>query len=120
MTPNDEYLAARRIADRPLVLFDGQCGFCRSWAEHWRATTRGKVDFAPAQEEASSFPQLTEKDWKRSMPLLTPEGAVYDGAEAVFRTLAYVPEHRWMLAAYRHLPGARSASEVAYRVVADH
>src|ERR1700739_4746736 len=120
MTPNDEYLAARRIPDRPLVLFDGQCGFCRSWVEDRRATTRGKVDFAPAQEESSSFSQLTEKDWKRSMQLLTPEGAVYDGAEAVFRTLAYVPKHRWMLAAYRHLPGARSACEVAYRVVADH
>ena len=120
MTPNEERLAARRIPDRPLVLFDGQCGFCRSWVERWRATTQGKVDFAPAQEEASSFPQLTEKDWNRSMQLLTPEGAVYDGAEAVFRTLAYVPEHRWMLAAYRHLPGARSANEAAYRVVADH
>jgi lipase maturation factor 1 len=45
---------------------------------------------------------------------------VYSGAEAVFRTLAYVPGYRWMLTAYRRLPGARPASEAAYRVVADH
>ena len=54
------------------------------------------------------------------MQLLTPEGAVYGGAEAVFRTLAYVPEHRWMLAAYRHVPGARFLSEAAYKLVANH
>jgi predicted DCC family thiol-disulfide oxidoreductase YuxK len=120
MTPDEERLAARRIPDRPLVLFDGDCGFCRFWVTRWRATTRGEVDFTPAQQEASRFPQVTDKAWKRSMQLLTPEGAVYGGAEAVFRTLAYAREHRWMLAAYRHVPGARFLSEAAYKLVADH
>jgi predicted DCC family thiol-disulfide oxidoreductase YuxK len=81
--------------------------------------TRGRVDFAPAQQEASRFPQLTEEAWKRSMQLVTREG-VYSGAEAVFRTLAYAPEHRWMLAVYCHLPGGRLLSEAVYRMVANH
>lgn len=54
------------------------------------------------------------------MQLVRPAGTVYGGAEAVFRAQAYVPEHRWTLAAYRHVPGIRFLSEVAYRVVADH
>jgi lipase maturation factor 1 len=120
MTHDEERPAGRKIPNRPLVLFDGDCGFCRFWVTRWRATTRGKVDFAPAQQEASRFPQVTDKAWKRSMQFLTPEGAVYAGAEAVFRTLAYVPEHRWMLAAYRRVPGARFVSEAAYKLVADH
>jgi AmmeMemoRadiSam system protein B len=91
-----------------LLLFDGDCGFCRFWVARWRAMTRGQVDFAPAQQEASRFPQVTEEAWKRSMQLVTPEGAVYGGAEAAFRALAYAPEHRWMLAVYRRLP-ARSS-----------
>lgn len=86
----------------------------------WQARTRDRVDFAPAQQEASRFPQVTEKAWKRSVQLVTPEGAVYSGAEAVFRILAYAPGRCWMLAAYRYLPGARPVSEAAYRLVADH
>ena len=80
---------------------------------------RGRVDFAPAQQEASRFPQVNEGAWKRSMQLVTPEGTVHGGAEAFFRMLAYIPEYRWMLSVYR-VPGARLLSEAAYRLVADH
>ena len=118
MAAVEKHPGAERPPERPLLLFDGDCGFCRFWVARWRATTRGRVDFAPAQQEASRFPQVTEEAWKRSVQLVTPEGAVYGGAEAVFRTLAYAPERRWMLAVYRHLPGARPVSEAAYRLVA--
>ena len=120
MTPNEERTAAERLPERPLLLFDGDCGFCRFWVARWRGTTRGQVDFAPAQQEASRFPQINEEAWRRSMHLVTPEGAVYRGAEALFRTLAYAPEQRWMLAVYLHMPVARSLSEATYRLVADH
>ena len=120
MKHNEESRAVERLMDRPLLLFDGDCGFCRFWVARWRVSVRDRVDFAPAQQEASRFPQITEEAWKRSLQLVTPEGAVYDGAEAVFRTLAYAPERRWMLTVYRYLPGARSVSEGAYRVVADN
>src|SRR5215469_15600039 len=111
MTPNEERLAPEKLPDHPLLLFDGDCSFCRFWVARWRATTRGQVDFAPAQQEASRFPQVSEGAWKRSMQLVTPEGKVYGGAEALFRTLAYVPEHRWMLVIYRHALGAKLLSE---------
>jgi len=120
MTPNEERIAAENLLDRPLLLFDGDCGFCRFWVARWRAATRGRVDFAPAQQEAFRFPQVTEEAWKRSMQLVTPEGAVFGGAEALFRMLAYVPECRWMLVAYRRVPGAQFVSAAAYRLVADH
>src|ERR1017187_5780444 len=109
-----------RPPGRPLLLFDGDCEFCRFWVARWQTRTRDRVDFAPAQQEASRFPQVTEKAWKRSVQLVTPEGAVYSGAEAVFRILAYAPGRRWMLAAYLYLPGTRPVSEAAYRLVADH
>ena len=121
MTPNEERPATERPPGRrPLLLFDGDCGFCRFWVARWEATTRGRVDFAPAQQKASRFPQVTEEAWKHSVQLVTPEGVVYGGAEAVFCTLAFAPERRWMLAVYRRLPGARPVSEAAYRVVEDH
>jgi len=120
MTHDEERPAGERLADRPLLLFDGDCGFCRFWVARWRAAVRDQVDFAPAQQETFRFPQITEQAWTRSVQLVMPEGTVYGGAEAVIRTLAYLPGRRWMLAVYRYLPGARPVSEAAYRLVADH
>jgi predicted DCC family thiol-disulfide oxidoreductase YuxK len=95
--------------ERPLLLFDGDCGFCRFWVERWKSRTRGRVDFAPAQQEAARFPQVTEQAWKRAVQLV-PDGTVCAGAEAVLAALACMPKHRWMLGAYRRVPGARPAS----------
>ncbi len=103
---------------RPLLLFDGDCGFCRYWVARWRVQTHGAVDFAPAQAEASRFPKISKEAWSRSVQLVTPEGEIHSGADAVFRTLAYAPEHRWQLAIYGNLPGAGPVCEWAYRVVA--
>ena len=104
---------------RPLLLFDGDCGFCCYWVARWRAITRGQIDFAPAQQEAARF-RIPKESWSRSIQLITPSGANYAGAEAVFRSLAYSPQHRWTLAAYKRVPGARAATEWAYRLVASH
>jgi predicted DCC family thiol-disulfide oxidoreductase YuxK len=104
---------------RPLLLFDGDCGFCRYWVARWRAITRDQVDYAPAQQEAARF-RIPKESWSHSVQLLTPAGANYAGAEAVFRTLASSPGHRWALTAYKRLPGLRTLTEWAYRLVADH
>ena len=117
MNANSEQTTGTGL-DRPLLLFDGDCGFCRFWVERWRAKTRGCVDYAPAQQEAARFPQVTEERWKHAAQLVMPDGAVYEGAEAMFTALAQVPEHRWALVAYRRVPGARAASDGFYRLVA--
>jgi lipase maturation factor 1 len=105
---------------RPLLLFDGDCGFCRYWVARWRIQTREAVDFAPAQTAASRFPRISKEAWSRSVQLVTPEGEAYSGAEAVFRTLAYAPEQRWKLGIYQNLPGARPVCEWTYALVAAH
>ncbi len=105
---------------RPLLLYDGDCGFCRFWVARWRSVTRGVVDFAPAQREAARFPQIAPAATARAVQLVTPEGEVFSGAEAVFRVLAYAPEERWKLSLYRRLPGFRPVSEWAYARIAAH
>ena len=106
--------------DRPLLLYDGDCGFCRFWVARWSIVTRGAVDFAPAQQEAGRFPQITPEAAARAVQLVTPQGEVFSGAEAVFRVLAFAPEERWKLGLYRHLPGFRPLSEWVYARIAGH
>ena len=106
--------------ERPLMLFDGDCGFCRFWVERWRSQTRGLVDYAPAQERGAEFPQITETAWKRAVQLVLPDGTIYSGAEAVFAALAAVPGRRWMLGAYRRVPGVQPVCDAVYSIVASH
>jgi predicted DCC family thiol-disulfide oxidoreductase YuxK len=118
MTPGEPTLNAPPA--RPLLLFDGDCGFCRFWVERWRSRTGDRVDYAAAQQEAMRFPQVTEEAWRRAAQLMMPDGTTYAGAEAVFVALACVPRYRWLLGAYRRVPGLRQASDAFYRFVAGH
>jgi predicted DCC family thiol-disulfide oxidoreductase YuxK len=106
--------------ERPLVVFDGDCGFCRRWIERWRQTLGDRVDFLPYQEAASRFPAIPESAFRDAVHLVEPDGRVTRGAEAVFRALAHAPGRRWPLRLYRRLPGFAPISEACYRTVARH
>jgi predicted DCC family thiol-disulfide oxidoreductase YuxK len=103
---------------KPLLVFDGDCGFCRAWIARWQRTTGDRVDYAPYQEVASRFPEIPESRFAGAVQLVEPGGRWSQGAEAVFRSLAYAPGRGWPLWLYRHLPGFAPASERLYRLVA--
>jgi predicted DCC family thiol-disulfide oxidoreductase YuxK len=107
---------------KPLVLFDGDCGFCRRWIAVWRGWTGDAVDYAASQESdpATRFPEIPPTEFDNSIQLLQPDGTVYSGAEAVFRALATVPGFRWPLWIYDHVRGADWISEKLYAFVAAH
>ncbi|MEP6767677.1 MAG: lipase maturation factor family protein [Acidobacteriota bacterium] len=104
---------------RPLVLFDGDCGFCRAWIARWKERTGDRVDYAPSQESEAEFPEIPPSDFTRSVQLVLPDGEVLSGAGAVAKTLdlAGTP---WPLWIYDHVPLAAPVSEAAYRLIAGH
>jgi predicted DCC family thiol-disulfide oxidoreductase YuxK len=108
------------MPDLPLVIFDGQCGFCRIWIEYWKALTDGGVAYAASQEVGSLYPQIPAKNFSESVQLVLPGGEVFSGAGAVFMTLTYAPGMFWLLWAYDHFPGFAPLSEAAYRLIARH
>ncbi|HVT17541.1 MAG TPA: DCC1-like thiol-disulfide oxidoreductase family protein [Thermoanaerobaculia bacterium] len=105
---------------RPLLVFDGDCSFCRLWIARWRRVVRDRVDYEPYQTAADRFPTLPVERFRRAVQLIEPDGRVFAGAEAAFRTLALVPGHRHGLWIYRRVPGARLLFELGYRWVAGH
>ncbi|HEY6930927.1 MAG TPA: lipase maturation factor family protein, partial [Thermoanaerobaculia bacterium] len=105
---------------RPLMIFDGDCGFCRRWIGRWEAATGGAVDYAESQQVGSRFPEIPEEAFARAVQLVLPDGEVLDGAEAVYRSLANVPRRGWLLGAYRRVPGFAAVSEVSYSIIARH
>lgn len=105
---------------KPLLIFDGDCNFCRLWIARWKLVTKDHVDYAPSQEVGHLYPQIDAQKFEASVQLVEPDGQVYDGAEAVFRTLAHAPGNHWALKCYRTLPGFSWSAELVYRFVANH
>jgi predicted DCC family thiol-disulfide oxidoreductase YuxK len=106
---------------KPLLLYDGDCGFCRAWIARWSRATGGRVEFAPYQDGATRYPphpDIPAADLARAVHLIEPDGHVTSGAEAVFRALAWAPGHGWPLWLYRRVPGFARMSEWGYAAVA--
>src|SRR5579871_6197215 len=102
----------------PLVIFDGNCGFCKTWVEYWKRLTADRVNYVPSQEVREEFPQLGAQDFARSVLLRMPDGEVLKGARAVFQLLTYAPGRKGWLWLYEHVPGFAPISEAGYRFIA--
>src|SRR2546423_739132 len=105
---------------KPLVIFDGDCHFCRRWIERWREVTRGAVEYAPFQEAAERFPEIPRADFEQALHFIESDGTVYRGAEAVFRSLGSLRAGRGLIRCYEHVPGFAPITETAYRFIARH
>src|SRR5208283_3880097 len=88
---------------RPVLVFDGDCNFCRRWISRWRESTGDCVEYVPFQDPsvAGRFPELPRAQSEQAVQLIDTDGSMYSAAEAVFRTLALAPRHRWPLQMYQ-------------------
>ncbi len=107
-------------SEKPILVYDGDCSFCRLWIECWRALTGDRIQYAPFQEVAEQFPEIPRQAFARAVHLILPGGRAFSAAHAVFRTLAFVPGCAWMLWLYQHLPGSAFVAEFFYALVARH
>ena len=109
-------------SSKPVLIFDGDCNFCRRWISRWREATGERVEYIPFQDPrvAERFPELPRAQCEQAVQLIDADGSVTSAAEAVFRALAVAPRHRWPLWLYQHMPGVAPATESCYLLVATH
>jgi predicted DCC family thiol-disulfide oxidoreductase YuxK len=105
---------------KPLMIWDGECLFCRRWIERWREITSDKVDYATYQEAAARFPEIPIDQFKRAVAFIEPDGEAFFAAEAVYRSLRYRSSRKWLAWSYDHVPGFAGISETAYKFIARH
>lgn len=98
---------------KPLLIFDGRCGFCRIWIDYWKKLTGDTVDYAPSQEVGDRFPQIPREGFSHSIQLVRPDGSVANGARAAFETLGKE-------GLYESSQFVAVASEACYRFIARH
>src|SRR5271155_3066570 len=99
------------MSDKPLLIFDGNCGFCRIWIQYWVQLTGTRVEYAASQDVAANYPQIPADSYSQSVQLMMSSGEAMSGARAVFTTLTYAPGMKWLLWAYQHVPGFAPLAE---------
>lgn len=105
---------------RPLMVFDGDCGFCRFWIERWRGATGDRVDYEPYQKVAERFPEIPVQVFENAVQFIDPHGRVSGGADAVMAALNHAPKAPSFLNLLWEIPGVQAVSRIAYGFVAGH
>ena len=105
---------------RPLLVYDGDCGFCGYSVRYWKKLTGDRVDYRPYQEVAAQYPAIPIADFQLAVQFITPGGHRSSAAEASFLTLSFAPGKGFWLALYRRLPGFAIISEFVYAFIAAH
>lgn len=111
---------AESEAGRPVMIYDGDCGFCVRWIERWRRITLGRIDYEPYQTAASRYPSIDPRAFGRAVHLIEPGGHVTRGAAAVFRALWLAAQRRWPWWAYENVRGFAAVTETVYNAIARH
>src|ERR1044072_3420301 len=103
-----------RVSNRPpkpLMIWDGECHFCKRWIERWREMTPGKVDYVTYQEGAARVPDIHIEQFKRSVLYIKRNGEAFFAADSVYSSLRYRSSRKWLAWSYDHVQGFAAISE---------
>src|SRR6266481_7798306 len=103
----------------PLLIYDGDCGFCIYWLRYWQRLTGDRVAYGAYQEVAAQHPEIPVAEFQRAVQYIAPDGKIASGAEAALLTLSHGDKGFW-LGLYRHVPGFAAIAEGMYALVASH
>ena len=103
---------------KPLLIWDGECHFCRRWIERWKEITGDSVDYEISQNLGERFSEIPCDEFERSVILVERDGTIQRGAAAVFRSLSSQRSKRWLNWSYEHVLGFAALSEAGYRIIA--
>lgn len=105
---------------KPVLVWDGDCGFCKYWITRWKKVTAGSIAFYPYQEVASQFPDIPLKEFKKASRLIDTEGNVYSGPDSAYRSYYLAdrtsPWHTW----YTKYTWFQKLSDHGYTFIAKH
>jgi predicted DCC family thiol-disulfide oxidoreductase YuxK len=101
-----------------VILYDGECRLCTAQAKNLSRLGRGKVVSRALQTELIKFPGLAEQDAKREIKLITKDGAVFGGAEAVVQLVNLGQPVLGKLLYPYYIPGIRWLADKTYAWVA--
>ncbi len=102
----------------PVMLYDGDCGFCQYWVEKWRKNTYGRIRYEAYQRALENYPKITEEECREAVQLVMPDGKVSSGAAAVFGAFKASGRRNLFVWFYEHVILFDKLSEFLYKFIA--
>lgn len=105
----------------PVVIWDGNCNFCRAQIERLRAfDSRGRLSYLSLHDPRVNdrYPELTYEQLMDQMWVVTPDRRRHGGADAVRFLSRFLPRLWWM-APVMHLPFAMPLWRYLYKALAN-
>jgi len=103
----------------PVLIYDGDCGFCVWWIRYWQRLTGEAVDYRSYQAAAEDYPDISIEEFRASIQLVDETGARACGAQAAFTIASYAGNGFWLWL-YHWLPGFAWLCERAYTFTSHH
>ncbi len=101
-----------------ILIYDGDCGFCKYWVNWIKARAGNKIDYAPYQEVKEDYPEIKEKDFENAVQFVDENRVVYSAAGAIYKALTYSNTHGWLHWLYSYFSPFAWFSEFFYKIVA--
>lgn len=74
---------------KPIMVWDGNCGFCAYWTTRWKKITKENINYEPYQTAAENFEDIPITHFQEASRLIEPGGAVFSGPRSAYRCFTY-------------------------------
>lgn len=103
---------------KPIMVWDGDCRFCKSFAERFEASSKGAVEFIPYQVLNEKYPKAPNLDYEKSVVFFNSTSTT-NGAEAIFNFFNVIGK-KWPKKLYENSNIVSESSEFFYSLVANN
>jgi predicted DCC family thiol-disulfide oxidoreductase YuxK len=104
----------------PVVIYDGDCGFCSASVRWAQARIRRLPAAQPFQFTDLAALGLTRQECEQAVQFVDADGSIHSGDQAIARAL-FASGRGWLLLGrLMSLPGVRAIGAVAYGLIARH
>ncbi|MAP79974.1 MAG: thiol-disulfide oxidoreductase [Aequorivita sp.] len=83
---------------KPMMIWDGDCGFCKYWIIRYKSKTEDRVSYKTYQEAAGYFKDIPLKEFQKASRFIDLNGTVYSGPNSIYKTFTYyiqTPSPQW-------------------------
>ena len=108
------------IEGRPLLIFDGECGFCSVSANFIVRRIRPRATVVPWQNLNLAPLGLSPKECTEAVQWVNPDGSLLSGNRAIMAMLRTAPALWPVIGWVGDLPGINVLARVVYQWIADH
>ncbi len=105
---------------KPILVYDGNCGFCKYWVIKWKKLTRDTISYEPYQKVAVQFKDLSEEHFERAVRLILKNGRIISGPAVAYYTNQDKQIFSVLFQFYETNTWFRRFSDKCYNWIANH